>query len=127
MRDLTSSIKDSQIGGRGAVAFVAFNTFRGNVSITNSTFSNLHPILQSTTAKYQGGAIYFNEADGKIDIKDNYFDNVGVEDNATQLAYREAMQGGAIYIGDTTNVNLETDGTVNPITIENNIFNRGCG
>ncbi|MBR4313412.1 MAG: InlB B-repeat-containing protein, partial [Lachnospiraceae bacterium] len=108
-----------EVAGRGAVALSQGGTqYQGNVTITNSTFSNLNPKLQSNTQGYMGGAIYAAENYGKLVIADNFFMNCGVKES--DISYIKAVKGGAIYIGECTKT--LKDHTENPIAIENNIF-----
>ena len=81
---------NSVIAGRGAFAFVEAPEYRGDVTITNSTFSNLHPTLNGGQSGYTGGALFFNEYDGQVTIENNHFENTGVKD--TDMAYITSLK-----------------------------------
>ena len=112
-------IADATIGGRAAIALSKSDSFfQGDVTIKNSTFSNVNANVLRTTTGYTGGAIYTAGNLGKLTIENNYFESCGVKDGDIQ--YVKALNGGAIYIGNT---NTNTKGqSVDPIDIKNNKF-----
>ena len=115
------SFTNSTITGRAAVSLSkADSYYRGSTIIRNSTFSNLNPVVNQNTQGYTGGAIYTAGNLGQLTIEDCLFENCGIKNDDINLGYTKALNGGAIYIGNTDTNTVAHD--VNPISIKKNAF-----